>query len=117
MLTGIPGWHKRINRNFKSVGRHVQLNDQINLDPNRDAVGIMHNAAKKAVLGRQGQEKVAREISTLENLLTLGKGNFITDGSSQNQTAQGLSSSASALPQHDAGHCTMYFTLFLFKTM
>ena len=50
---GPAGWHKRINRSFKSVARTAQLNDNIEIDPSRDVVGKIHNSAKEAVLTRK----------------------------------------------------------------
>ena len=91
--TGMAGWHKRINKNYKSVARTAQLNDQVTLDPSRDAVGIMHTAAKKAILRRPGQDKVAREIGALESILTLSNpGAALRDHSEPPSLGNGVAS-------------------------
>ena len=69
MLTGMPGWHKRIQRNFKSVAKTTQLNDEICIDPSRDATGLMYAAARKAVLKTPSTCKIGKEIGALENML------------------------------------------------
>lgn len=82
--TGISGWHKRIRRSYKQVARTMQLNDSVTMDPTRDVAGMMDAAARKAILGRSAQEsRVAREIPSLENLLTFG-----ISGSSSSNTVQ-----------------------------
>ncbi len=96
--TGIAGWHKRIRRSYKQVARSMQLNDSVTIDPTRDVAGLMDAAARKAILVRSAQDsKIAREIPSLENLLTLG-----ISGSSSSITAQpqlpAPSSDASAPP-------------------
>ena len=84
MRTGISGWHKRIRRSYKQVSRTMQLNDSVTMDPTRDVAGMMDVAARKAILGRSAQEsRVAREIPSLENLLTFG-----ISGSNSSNTVQ-----------------------------
>jgi len=51
--TGPEGWFKRINKNFKSVARTAELNDGIEIDPSRDVVSKMYNAARDTVLARK----------------------------------------------------------------
>ena len=71
MRTGVAGWHKRINRNYRNVTRSAQLNDGITLDPNRDAIGLMHQAARKAVINRSNQ-RIGRDLGSVETMLTSG---------------------------------------------
>ena len=53
MRTGMPGWHKRINNNYKAVDRSVRLNDDHVIDPSKDVIGKMHKDAKALVLKRK----------------------------------------------------------------
>ena len=69
MLTGMPGWHKRIQRNFKSVAKTTQLNDDVCIDPTRDAAGLMYTAARKAVLKTPSTCKIGKEVGALEHML------------------------------------------------
>ena len=68
--TGMAGWHKRINRNFRQVAREATLNDEIQLDPNRDALGHMQRAARKTVL-KSCTDRIALELGSMENMLTV----------------------------------------------
>lgn len=61
--TGKSGWHKRVNRNLKTVTREATLTDGVEIDPSRDAVGKIHAAAKAAVLKRK--HVIAKEISMI----------------------------------------------------
>lgn len=65
MRTGKSGWHKRINRNYRSVTREAQHNDDYEVDP--DALTKMHAAAKSAVLKRKAN--IAKDVGLLDKML------------------------------------------------
>ena len=70
----MEGWHKRINKNYKSVNRTAQLNDEYIIDPSRDSLGLMHQAARKTVLKAGKDIKFAKDIGSMEHMLCLGNG-------------------------------------------
>ena len=62
MRTGMHGWHKSINKNFKAVDRSVRLNDDHIIDPSKDVIGKMHRDAKATVLKRKAP--IALDLGT-----------------------------------------------------
>jgi len=74
--TGVQGWHKRINKNYRSVNRTAQLNDEYIIDPTRDSLGLMHQAARKTVLKSGKDLKIAKEVGSMERMLCLGNGSM-----------------------------------------
>lgn len=67
----MPGWYKRIDRNYRQVERRAQLNDEVTIDSSRDSVGIMHQAARKQIL-KGNSDKIGKEITGLQCMLIAG---------------------------------------------
>ena len=92
MRTGMPGWHKRINQNYKAVDRSVRLNDDHIIDPSKDVIGKMHKDAKAAVLKRKAP--IALDIGTLNPIksqLSLCAGDAISsNGGDDDATNAGV---------------------------
>ena len=72
--TGLAGWHKRINNNYRSVSRTAQLNDEYIIDPTRDSLGLMQQAARRTVLKSAKDLRIGKDIGAMERMLCLGNG-------------------------------------------